>query len=105
MSVKRPSRSSAAAKATEWTSRSSSPAEGLADLGEDACDVLVGADVARGDERARDASGELADRGLDPLALVGEGELRAAGGEPLRDRPGDRAPVGDAEHEAALSLE
>ena len=31
-------------------------AERLADLGEDAGDVLVGADVARGDQRARDGS-------------------------------------------------
>ncbi len=80
-------------------------AEGLADLGEDPGDLLVGADVARGDERARDRLRELADVALDPLALEGERELRAAVGEPLRDRPGDRALVGDAEHEAALSLE
>ena len=42
---------------------------------------------------------------LDPLALVGERELRALLGEPPRDRPGDRALVRDAEDEAALSLE
>ena len=60
---------------------SSSPAEGLADLGEDAGDVVVGAHVARGDERARDGLGELAHAALDPLALVGERELRAAVGE------------------------
>src|SRR5439155_3087173 len=42
---------------------------------------------------------------LDPLALVRESELRAAVGQALRDRPGDRAAVGDAEDEAALSVE
>ena len=81
------------------------PAERLAHLAEDARDVLVGADVALGDERASTELGELADALLDPLALVGERELRAALGEPPRDRPGDRAPVGDAEHEAALAFE
>ena len=52
-----------------------------------------------------DRLGELAHVALDPLALEGERELRALLGEPLRDRPGDRAPVGDAEHEAAFALE
>ena len=52
-----------------------------------------------------DRLGELADVALDPLALEGERELRAALGEPLGDRPRDRALVRDAEHEAALSLE
>ena len=58
VSVKRPSRSSAAAKATEWTSRSSFPSQSAGDLAEDALEILVGADVARGHElRAdRDAS-------------------------------------------------
>ena len=36
-------------------------AEGVGDLREDAGDVLVGADVALGDERAVDGLGELAD--------------------------------------------
>ena len=52
-----------------------------------------------------DRLGELADVALDPLALVGERELRAAVGEPLGDRPGDRALVGDAEDEPALAFE
>ena len=80
-------------------------AERLADLGEDARDVVVRADVARGDERGVDRGGELAHALLDPLALVGERELRAAVGEPLRDRPRDRALVRDAEDERPLSLE
>ena len=47
--------------------------------------------------------GELAHALLDPLALVREGELRALVCEALRDRPGDRALVGDAEDERAAS--
>ncbi len=80
-------------------------AEGLAHLAEDALEVLVGADVARRHERRAHRLRELADVLLDPLALVGERELRALVGEPLRDRPGDRALVGDAEHEPALAFE
>ena len=80
-------------------------AERLADLGEDARDVLVRADVALGHERRVDRLGELADALLDALALEGERELRALLGERLRDRPRDRAPVGDAEHERPLALE
>src|SRR5262249_21265328 len=80
-------------------------AEGLADLGEDAREVVVRADVAPGDERAPDRAGELADVALDPLALEGERELRAPRPEPRGDRPGDRAPVRDAEHQSALALE
>ena len=72
---------------------------------EDAGDVVVRADVARGDERALDRRGELAHVLLDPLALVGERELGAAVGEPLGDRPRDRALVGDAEDEPALAVE
>src|SRR5262249_26136898 len=81
------------------------PAEGVRHLAEDAGKILVGANIARGDERARDRLGELADVSLDPLSLEGEAGLRAFLGEPLGDRPGDRAPVGDAEHEAPLPLE
>ena len=80
-------------------------AEDLAHLPKDALDVLVGADVALGHERARDAVGEVAHALLDPLALVGERELRAALGQPPRDRPRDRALVGDPEHETALAFE
>ena len=50
-------------------------------------------------------AGELADVALDPLALEREGELRALVGEPPRDRPRDRALVGDPEYERALSVE
>jgi hypothetical protein len=58
-------------------------AEHLANLCEDACDVLVRAHVAGGHERARDRIGQLAHAALDPLALVGERELGAAVGEAL----------------------
>ena len=51
------------------------------------------------------ALGELAHALLDALALVRERELRAALGEAPRDRPRDRALVGDAEDEAALAFE
>jgi hypothetical protein len=81
------------------------PSERLGHLGEDAGDVVVRADVALGDERALDALGQVAHVLLDPLALVREGDLGSLLGEPVRDRPGDGAPVGDAEHERLLSLE
>jgi hypothetical protein len=81
------------------------PVEGLAGLLDDAGAVVVGADVALGDERARDGLRELPDALLDALALVGEGELGALLGEPLRDRPCDLPLVGDSEHEAALAFE
>ena len=76
VSVNRPSRSSAAANATEWTSRSSLPSHASRDFAEDALDVLVGADVAGRHELRADRRGELAHVALDPLALKGEGELR-----------------------------
>ena len=79
------------------------PAEGLPHLAEDTLEVLVGAHVAGGHERRVHRLRELAHALLDPLALVGEREARAALGELLRDRPGDRAAVGDPEHETALS--
>src|SRR5262249_13370783 len=56
-------------------------------------------------QRRVDGAGQLAHPGLDPLALVGEREPGAGVGEALRDRPGDRALVGDAEDEAALAVE
>ncbi len=105
VSVNRPSRSSAAAKATEWTSRSSPPPNASAGLGEDPVEVVVGADVALRHELRVDGRCEVAHRLLDALALVRERELRALGGEPLGDRPGDGALVGDPQHERLLSLE
>ena len=79
--------------------------ECLADLAEDALEVFVGADVAFGDQRRADRLGELADVLLDPLALVGEGQLGASLREPARDRPRDRAAVRNAQNQAALALE
>jgi len=80
-------------------------AERLGHPAERRVEALVRADVALADERARDRLREVAHGLLDALALVGERELRAAGREALGDRPGDRAPVGDAEDEAALAVE
>jgi len=80
-------------------------AEDVAGLAEDALEVAVGAHVARGDERRADRLRELAHVLLDPLALVGEHEARAALGEAPGDRPRDRAAVGDAEDEPALPFE
>src|SRR5439155_18138975 len=68
-------------------------------------DVVVRADVALDHERRVDRRAELADAGLDPLPLIGESEPGAAVCEALRDRPGDRALVRDAEDEATLACE
>ena len=54
---------------------SSPPPKASAHLGEDAREVVVGADVALGDERAVDGLGEVAHVLLDALALVGERDL------------------------------
>src|SRR4029079_12966630 len=71
----------------------------------DALCVAVRASVAAGHERRVDRPAELTHAGLDPLPLVGEGKLGASVGKALRDRPGDRALVGDAEDEATLACE
>ena len=105
VSTKRPSRSSAAAKATEWTRTSRPPPNDVRHLGEDTRDVVVGAHVALGDERALDGRREVAHVLLDALSLVGEGNGRALVGEALRDRPCDRALIRDAEHERLLAFE
>ena len=81
------------------------PTEHVSDLGEDAGDRRVVADVELRDERARHRLGQVADVLLDALALERERELGAAGGQPLRDRPRDRPLVGDSEDECFLSLE
>src|SRR5206468_746898 len=52
-----------------------------------------------------DRLGELAHVLLDALSLVRKRERRAAFGESLRDRPSDRAAVGDPEDEPALAGE
>ena len=80
-------------------------AEGVRHLGEDTRDVVVGAHVALGDERALDGRREVAHVLLDALALVREGDGRALVGEALRDRPRDRALIRDAEHERLLAFE
>ena len=79
-------------------------AEGIGDLGEDARHVVVGADVALGDQQAVDGRGQVADVLLDALALIRERDRRALVGQPLRDRP-RRALVRDAENERLLAFE
>ena len=79
--------------------------EGLRYFGEDPCDVVVGAHVTLGHERAVDGGGEVAHALLDSLSLVGERDLRALLRETVCDCPCDRAPVGDAEHERLLPCE
>src|SRR5262249_55617772 len=81
------------------------PAEDLARLGDDTFDVVVRANVASGHVRRVDGPSELTDACLDSLALVGEGELRPAVGEPLRYCPRDRALVRNPENEPALAAE
>ena len=94
--MKRPSRSSAAANATEWTSRSSRRRSVSPTSAKTPLEVVVGADVAGRHERgSRRDAGELAHVLLDPLALVGERELgaarrRAAARSPTRSSAGSR---------------
>src|SRR5919201_1150134 len=71
---------------------------------EHARDVLVGADIALGDKRAGYRLRELAHAFLDSLALIREGELGATVGEPLGDRPRDRAAVRHSENQPPLGL-
>ena len=47
--------------------------------------------------------GERLDPLLDGVALIGERDLGALVGHGLGDAPGDRAVIGDAEHDAALA--
>ena len=60
VSTKRPSRSSVGAKATRVDEDVEPAAERAHDLGEDRVEVVVGAYVALGDERASRLAGELA---------------------------------------------
>ena len=87
VSTNRPSRSSAAANATECTSRSRPPPKASAVSAKTRSRSLIGADVALGHELRVDGVGEIAHRLLDALALVGERELRA-----LVGRAGARSP-------------
>ena len=84
---------------------SSPPPNASRDLREDTREVVVGANVALRDERTVDGRGEIADVLLDALALIGERHARPLVGEALRDRPGDRALIRDAEDERLLAFE
>src|SRR6185436_3943574 len=85
--------------------RSEPATEGVRRLGEDPCEIIVGADVALRDQGAVDGSGEVAYVLLDALALVREGDARTLVGKPLRDRPRDRALVRTTENERLLAFE
>ena len=85
-----------------WTTKSS-VAPGLSDLREnrvDAGDIL---DVAGQSQRRAEAFGQRLDALAERLALIGEGEFRAFGGEGLGDAPGDGMIVGDAHDQAAFA--
>ena len=62
-------------------------------------------DVARVEHGARQRGRELFDVLLEPVALVREREPHPGARERLRDGPGDRALVGDAEDEPVLAVE
>ena len=71
---------------------------------EDAGDLLVLGDVARQDQGVgAKRAGQFLDVFLEPLALVGEGELRARAVPGLRDGPRDGAFVGDAEDDSQFA--
>ena len=105
VSVNRPSRSSAAAIRDRVDEAVEPAAERGGRRREHAVEIVVGADVALAHDVPADRLGQLADALLDALALVGERELRALVMEALRDRPGDRALVCDAQHERLLAVE
>ena len=72
---------------------------------EDGLDLVVGPDVARQDQRRLGQPlSQLADVLFEP-ALIGERQPRAARRHCLRDRPGNRALVGHADHEAVFPSE
>ena len=79
--------------------------ERLRGLGEDPVEIVVRADVARRHQLRVHGRGQVPDGLLDPLALIGEGRAGHPRRRVARDRPGDRAPVGDPEHERLLALE
>jgi hypothetical protein len=80
------------------------PVERVADLAEDARDVIVRANIALGHKRTLHRLRQIADVLLDALALVREGKFGAAVSKPLRNRPRDRALVRDAENQTALAF-
>jgi hypothetical protein len=81
------------------------PAEIALDAGEDRGDLGVDADVARVEHRARQRGGQLLHVLHQPLALVGEHQPHPRARQRLRDGPGDRALVSDAEDDPGLAVE
>ena len=78
-------------------------AERRVDLLEHPRDLRVVGDVERQDQRIGQAFGQLADVFFEPLALVGQRDARAGRRGRLRDGPGDRSFVGDADDEAGFA--
>ena len=72
---------------------------------EDARDVLVARDVARFHERRADRRGQRPDPLLDEALDRREADLRALVVQRLRDAPGDRMVVRDAEDERRLAVQ
>jgi hypothetical protein len=81
------------------------PAEVALDAGEDRRDLGVDADVTRVEHGAGQRGREFLHVFPQPIALVGEGQAHPCARQGLRDGPGNRALVGDAEHDAGLALE
>jgi hypothetical protein len=70
----------------------------------DGVDVGIVRDIARQDDRRlRQSLGKLVDVLLEP-ALIGERQTCAAARRRLRDRPGDRTLVGDADDEPDFAV-
>ena len=93
---------SAGANAAPWT-RKVEAAELAIERGAESRRSADRRDVARQDERVVERRRQLADVFLQPLARIRQRQARARGGRRLRNRPRDRAFVGDADDEAVLA--
>ena len=75
-------------------------------LGEHAGDVVIFGHIARHDQRVgAERAGQFLDVVFQAFALIGEGEPGTGLMPGLRDGPGDRAFVGDSEHDSKFSSE
>ena len=75
----------------------------LGERREHALDGRLVGHVAGQHQLGADLVRERLDPLLDGVALIGERDLGALVGHGLGDAPGDRAVIGDAEHDAALA--
>ena len=91
------------AYAAPWTTKSRPPNASGRSRSKTLRDLRVVGDVERKDQRIGEAGGQLADVFFEPFALIGQRDARARGRGRLRDRPGDRSLVGDADDEAGFS--